>query len=151
MRDKREAASDLALRIPSMDDRFVEKYLFLFRLSYYSGATLQELLGMRKDDVDKTGIWVERSRGEKVTRRFIDIDRRLLGELRQYIAEHPATDFVFYGESGLAHDGAMNRPLGTGHSYVMFNETKQAIDVRADLTPKTWAKAHANWEAAHSS
>lgn len=151
MRDKREAASDLALRIPSMDDRFVDKYLFLFKLSYYASVPLQELISMRKDGVEKTGFWVSRTRGDKSFRRFVEIDRSLLGELRQYIAEHPATDFVFYGESGLAHEGAFNRPLGTGHSYNMFNEAKKLIKARPDLTPKTWAKAYLNWQAAHPS
>lgn len=151
MRDKRESASDLALRIPSMDERFVDKYLFLFKLSYYAGVPLQELISMRKDEVEKHGFWVTRTRGDKAFRRFVEIDRSLLGELRQYIAEHPATDFVFYGESGLAHEGAINRPLGTGHSYNMFNEAKRIVKARKELTPKSWAKAHANWQAAQAS
>lgn len=145
LREKREAASDLALRIPSMGDQFVDKYKFLFEFSYFSGIPLKRLLNIRKDEVTETGVWETTVYGKRESKKFVEVPRDLMERLHQYINEHPATDYVFYGESGLAHGGGINRPLGSTQAYSIFSDARELVGFGDQLTPQGWADAYAKW------
>lgn len=151
LREKRDNASALAMRIPSMDDRFIEKYTLLFEFSYYSGISLQELLSVKKANVEATGIWLSRMRSGKELRRFVSVPKIVLRDLRQYMAEHPLTDYVFYGESGLAHEGSLNKPMGSGQAYNVFAQARDLAGLPKSVTPKSWSKAYQNWLNAQDS
>lgn len=150
MNEKREAASDLALRIPSMDERFVEKYVLIFRFSYYSGIPLKKLMLLKKQDVEEKGVWKTLVYGKRVNREFVPVDSKLMEELRQYVSEHPYTDYVFYGESGLSHGGSHNKPLGTAQSYNFFQQARERAGWGDELTPAAWATSYEQWKT-HSS
>lgn len=150
LRDKREAASELAQRIPSMNESFVEKYAFIFRFSYYTGIPLKKLLLLRKDEIEDNGVYQTNIYGTRVDKVFIPVEARLMDELRQFVAEHPHTDYVFYGESGAAHDGSLNQPLGSAQAYALFADAREEVGYGKDLTPAAWATAHDRWQD-HSS
>jgi integrase len=145
LHERRESASDIARRVPSMDERFIDKYAFLFRFSYYAGIPLRQVLELQKADVETDGVWVTTKHRTKVRRTFRKIPKHLLGELRQYIAEHPHTDYVFYGESGAAYGGSINRPMNPGQAYILFDEARERTDLSSRVTPRGWASGYENW------
>lgn len=151
MQDKRDAASELALRIPSMDDRFIDKYLLIFRFSYYTGIPLKKLVLLRKEDVTDDGVWETSVYGTQHKRRFVPVEAGLLAALRDYIDTHPLTDYVFYGESGIAHEGNLNRPLGAASAYALFSAAREQAGYDNDLTPSAWANAYQRWQESSQS
>lgn len=149
--ERRESASEIARRVPSMDESFIDKYTFIFRLSYYGGIPLRQLLSIRKSDVAKRGVWVTTKHRNKIKRVFKPLPNDLLEELYKYIAEHRATDYVFYGESGAAYGGAINRPMSPGQAYVLFDEAREATTLDKRVSPRGWASAYQNWQEGQKS
>lgn len=149
--NRRESASDIARRVPSMDESFIDKYTFLFRLSYYGGIPLRQILSLRKTDVSYNGVWVTTKHREKVRRVFKPLPNTLLQELRDYMADHRATDYVFYGESGAAYGGSINRPMSPGQAYMLFDEARESSGLDKRVSPRGWASGYQNWAESQKS
>ena len=109
-----------------------EKYGLFFRVMYFGGLRIGEVLGLQKDDVLEDGVRVT---GKGAKERFVPLPAELLTRLRSYIAEHPYTDFVFYGEAGRSFGVDTGKPMKGNKAYAAFAAGLKRAGLPSELTP----------------
>lgn len=107
-----------------------EKYVLILSLMGYSGLRIGEALSLRKDGVLADGI---RIMGKGRKEAFVPVKPDLLERLRAYIAAHPRTLYVFYGENGIETD----KPMGTATVYRVFARARERAGLPAEVRPHT--------------
>lgn len=109
-----------------------EKYGLLFRVMYFGGLRIGEVLGLKKADVLDDGVRVN---GKGAKERFIPLPADLLSRLRSYTAKHPYTEFVFYGEAGRAFGVDSGKPMRGNKAYEVFAAGVKRAGLPSELTP----------------
>ena len=109
-----------------------EKYGLLFRVMYFGGLRISEVLGLRKDAVLEDGIRVN---GKGRRERFVPLPADLLQRLRSYIEQHPYTALVFYGEAGRSYGVDTGMPMKGNKAYELFTKGLKRAGLPEDLTP----------------
>lgn len=108
---------------------WAEKYGLFFRVMYFAGLRIDEVLHLRKKDVLDEGIQVQ---GKGAKERFVPVQASLLAQLHQYIDMHPHTDYVFYGEGRTTYE---NRPMTVAAARRAFNEGVKLAGLPDTITP----------------
>lgn len=116
------------------NDDSAEKYGLLFRVMYFGGLRISEVLGLKKDDVLEDGIRVN---GKGSKERFVPLPSDLLERVRAYTVAHPYTSFVFYGEAGRSYGVDTGKPMKGNKAYEAFAKGLKRAGLSPDLTPHT--------------
>jgi site-specific recombinase XerD len=109
-----------------------EKYGLLFRIMFQAGLRIEEILTLRKDGVLDDGVKVI-GKGRK--ERFVPLSAHLIDRLKRYVADHPYTDYVFYGEAGRSFGIDMGKPMTPHSAYQAFKAGLEEARLPSDLTP----------------
>lgn len=107
-----------------------EKYKLIFSLMAYSGLRVSEVLGLKKENVLNDGIKIN-GKGNKEA--FVPVRPDILRKLRDYIEEHPETDYVFYSE----YHADDNHPLWYGGVNRVFSKAREIAGLPEDVRPHT--------------
>lgn len=105
------------------------KYQLFFKLMYYGGLRIGEVISLQKEDVGAGGVLV-RGKGNK--QRLADLPESVMVELRAHVLHYTKTRYVFYGQSKKTK---RNQPLTKTYPYVIFHATKRAVGLPDKLHP----------------
>lgn len=105
-----------------------EKYSLFFRVMFYGGLRMEEVLTLRKDALRENGVLIK---GKGAKERFVPLNEDVLNRLRLYIASHDKTDYVFYAESGKQG----NQPMKSYTAREAFTAGLKAAGLPETLTP----------------
>lgn len=94
------------------------KYQLFFKLMYYGGLRIGEVISLKKDCIVKGGILV---RGKGDRQRIAHLPVEILAELSSFIVMNPKTTYVFYAQS--TRD-TKNMPIAATYPYEIFHKAR---------------------------